>query len=558
MPNVSVTLPEISQSVTRPVILGIIKQVQEITRIDDTSIIMFPGDSGKMQTPGSSIDGEINRDALFNTKKYTHIEVQEEYDLGDITTTAVNRYEQPAVFSDKEIEVYMYPVYAHSNVLINFKYSCSSKTEALRWRDDIRVRMSQMRDINLHDLNYHYLIPAEYLGLFREIHKNRQEILNNSETILEYITSRSNPRLVNLGNMDGSDIRLGIKERQIRIVGMYDFDGLPEKAERDDANGMWTISFGYRFSYDKPIACTIRYPIMVYNKLLPKIYVDFVGNAYSLDNENSVYSASRNALSLFESDTMLRQARDSETLIRLPHYDDFVINNVPYGTGSVILALSEVDKDDKRSLLNLSELGDIVLDNDILDFIRDVEYSYVTRLYQSLIHLSLYRNGHLAREDSLECDNALNVSATTDLNLATKHRVRLSLLCDITLVKNPAIDRLRQYPKAFVKIIGSIYEVIANNPDFQNLSNADSISNKAFRDIYALISGYAYDGRRNAGVFTGGNRANDWPYFPNPNKFFKDIDPNVLADYRANRTGRNLVQITGVVAFKMSDLNINS
>lgn len=552
MPNISLTLPEVSQSVTRPVIFDIINQVQEITKIGKDSKIYFPGDSGKMSTPGSTIDTEIDRSAIFNSNRSTFIEVEEDYDLSSINSTATSQTEHIPIFLDKKLDVTISPVYATSNVTINFKYKSTSKTEILKWRDDIRMRVSMMRDINLNTLTYHYLIPAEYLVLLKVIHANREEFLGYGEELEEYIKNNSSTRLTLIGALVNTDGRLGVSEKQMRIVGIFNFDGLPEKPERDDTNGTWSISFSYRFSYEKPIGCNMKYPVMVHNKLLPKGYVDFVNTSYDLDRQDKSYTASLNSLSMLESDTIMNSIYNPDSIIRIPIFDDYVIPNTPYGTATVFLALAEVDKTDNRTLLNLNELGDIMLDTDIYNYIKEVEYPYIGKIYQSIFHISLYRNDFLAREDALTCTSNLDIVATSDLDLRNQHRVRFSILANLAMAKNEVFDRLKAYPKVFVKVIGSINEMLSNHPDLINLANKDVISNLEFRSIYAIMTGYMYDSRRGGGAFITGNQGNNWPYFPNSRGIFRDIDPSLLEQYRANRTSTNTVQLTGVVAMKQS------
>lgn len=589
MPNVNVALPETSQTILRPAVLDIVKQVQEITKIDPKSKIQFPGDIQTMQTAGTEIGTTQNRSAIFGSDKYTFIEVEEDYDLDGLGSTSVDGKGNYPVFLDEKLGVSLSPIYASYKVTINFKYRCPSKTEALKWRDDMRIRVSQMRDINLHNITYTYFLPLELLVLIKIIYEKRENYLGYGQSFQEYFISNSSDRLKLISDTVGKDTRLGIAETQGRIQGMYGFEGMPEKPERDDTNGSWTISFSYNFTYDKPIGCNMIYPVMVHNQLLPIGYTHYYNKSVDLDKINKEVRGSKVALFAFESDTIMNTSINPLPYIRLPEFDDYVIPGTPRGTGTAIMALCEVDTNDKKTLLNLNELGSLVMDKDILQFIKEVEYPYICKLYKSIINISLYRNKQPTYTTTIDSDNLLNIKAVNTLDLRNQYRVRIAIVTDLTMLPKQAIDRLKRYPKAFVKLIGAINELLRNHPDLIRLADKEIISNLDFSNVYAILTGMRYNngsGESTGLYYNQGIGANEWPYMSDGGNYyavskvsdvrllregfiagasnvrgsfntrnttyrnyaFRDLDPNVVENYRANNVGKNIVMTTGIVA----------
>jgi hypothetical protein len=537
MPNLSVTLPESGQSVTRPVIFEIIKQVEEITKIDVSSKVFFPGETQRMQTPGTSIDSTNERFAIFNTDRITFVEVEEDYDKEALATTAITRQEHIPIFHDQSLRVKVTPIYAKTLVTINFTYRCPSKTEAERWRADMRIRISQMRDINLHDITYHYPIPLEYLLILKMIYDKRESVEAYGQSFQEYVYSMSNQRLKLISDLVGKDTRIVVPETQTRIVGMFDFDGLPNKIERDENNGVYTIAFSYKFEYEKPIGCNMKYPVMIHNQLLPANMIEFTNDAYDLDKVNKSFPLSLYAMNSFETDTVMNGAVNTNYVLRLPDYDDFRLNQFHAGTGSVFIALCEVDQD-KKTLCNLRELGDVALDEDILKFIQDSEYPYLSKLYQSILHVDLYRNEFLTDIRTLTVNSQLDISAVQPLDFRNQHRIRFSIVCDLTLLSKSAIDRLKLYPKAFVKIIAAINELLKNHPDFVNLGNKNRITALDFNAVYQALTGFPLN---------NGTVINQNQYYGNFGNIFAGIDPRLLENYRKNRINLNSVQINQIM-----------
>lgn len=541
MPNLTITLPENSQSVTRPVIMDIVRQVEEITKIDVSSKIFFPGETQRMQTPGTNIDNNNERFAIFNTDRITFVEVEEDYNKDALSTTAVTRLEHIPVFQDEALRVKIAPVFATSAVTINFTYRCPSKTEALRWRDDMRIRISQMRDLNLHTITYHYPIPLEYLVILKLIYEKREAIEPYGQSFQEYVYSLSDQRLKLVSDLVGKDTRLVIPDCQTRILGMFDFDGLPNKVERDETNGVYTIAFSYKFEYGKPVGCNMKYPVMIHNQLLPADYIQFTDDAYDIDKVNKTFPLSLYAMNGFETDTIMNGVIDPGYVLRLPEYDDFRLNQFHPGTGTVLFALCEVDTD-KKTLCSLNDLGEIALDEDILTFIKEKEYPYLTKLYQSILHVDLYRNEFLTNINTITCDSQLNIKAVNPLNLRNQHRIRLSIVCDLTLLSREAIERLKGYPKAFVKIISAINELLKNHPDFVNLGDKKRITALEFDAVYQALTGFPMN--------NGTNINRNQYYGSNHNGLFRDIDPRVLENYRRNRIGHQTVQISQIMVVK--------
>lgn len=595
MPNVNVALPETSQSILRPVVLDMVKQVQEITKIDPNSKIQFPGDIEIMQTAGSELGTTQNRTAIFGADRYTFIQVEEDYNVENLGTTSIDGRGNPPVFLDEKIGVSLSPIYASYKVNINFKYRCPSKTEALKWRDDMRMRISQMRDINLHNITYTYFLPLELLTLIKIIYDKRENFLPYSQTFQEYFTSNSTDRLKLISDAVGKDTRLAIAETQCRIIGMFGFDGIPEKPERDDSNGTWTVSFSYSFSYDKPLGCNMIYPIIVHNQLLPIGYTHYYNKSIDLDKIDKEFGRSGATLFAFESDTIMNTRINPLPYIRLPEFDDYVIPSTPRGTGTAIMALCEVDITDNKTLLNLNELGDIIIDKDIMEFIKGVEYPYICKLYSSIINVTLYRNKQPTYTTTIDCDNNLNVKAINSLDLRNQYRVRIALITDLTLLRKEAIDRLKRYPKAFIKLIGAINELLRNHPDLQKMGDQELISNLDFSNIYAILTGMRYNngsGESTGLYYNSGLGANEWPYLADGSNYYQDprlseirdrdrfiagassqkyngntkyssyrnylfsnLDPRVVENYRQNNIGRNLVMVTGIASFSKKDLS---
>jgi hypothetical protein len=100
--------------------------------------------------------------------------VTEEYLADRMLVNVAFRPENNFVFRDDRLDTSICPMYSSTRVTISFKYRAKDKTEAIRWRDDIRNRTSMNREHFLHDITYHYLVPLEQIVILKEIHRMRE------------------------------------------------------------------------------------------------------------------------------------------------------------------------------------------------------------------------------------------------------------------------------------------------------------------------------------------------------------------------------------------------
>lgn len=491
MPTVAISIPEIDQSVSRPIIIDIVSQIQDITKIDPNIKIMFSGDANIQQARGTSID-EKGRWAEYGNDKYIQIEATETFDEELLLTNALTQEQHMPIFVDSHIGILIKPSYITTNVVINFKYKTYSKTDAIRWRNDVMSRWSHGRLYNTHKLHYHYPFPREYLTLLQEVHALREATSPYGQDMIGYFQEHASTRIKEIGNLNKTNTELAVTEVQSRVVGYFDFEGAPEKAEKEDDTGAWVISFAYKFRYERPNMCVCRYPIMVHNQLLPSIYTTLNNDVPDTAEDDLYYTVSGNAMQSFEAQRSLFETRVGvDGIVNIPKNDEFKPAESTPGTKGLLIALVSVESD-LKTLLNLRSLGDIVLDQDVLDFISSTEYPHITKPNESIYRLELYKNDSLHTRDTITCNSNLDVASLSSLDLRDQHRVKLSIISDLTKLSPIAINRLRLNPPAFLKTIECIYPNISKVAGINTVLSQPTISNANWNYIYRQLTGSIY------------------------------------------------------------------
>ncbi len=114
-------VPELSESILRPVALDVINQIKDITGISKDVRIIYNGDIAKTANAGSTID-DVNRDPLLGQTKRLEIETENEYNLENLAITAVSQREHYDIFKDTSCGLFMKPIYVTNTLTINFKF----------------------------------------------------------------------------------------------------------------------------------------------------------------------------------------------------------------------------------------------------------------------------------------------------------------------------------------------------------------------------------------------------------------------------------------------------
>lgn len=481
MPTANIVIQETQESISRPIVFSIVDQVKKITRIDPDTPVMYFGDMDKNTQVNATLE-DTNRESKFAAKNFIKVSVDEDFDEETILNTATGRIENPPIFHDPETGVYVKPIYANALVNINFKFYNISKTQIFQWYNDNRIKIAQMRDVNLHDITYHYPIPLVIMDLIADTYELKENVAGYGIDFSSYLKTYLTSKATILTSLNGKSREFAIAEKQMRIQGFFSFDPLPEKPDKEDGVELWSCTFNYKFTYSKPIGLNVIYPVMVHNQLLPAKYIDYSQDPYHLDEIQKSFSLSLGALNNFEIQDIEYKASGSDLVFRIPKLDTYIPTTTVVGTSGIFYALIVLDSD-QTTLLDLHELDYLALDAEFIKFFEKVEYPYLCKPYQSVFNLSLYVGEAMLDYTKLNCSSSLIVSYTSQLSLRNNHRVRMSVYTDLSLVNKNAFDRLYGYsPDLFAKYINVVNKYVrgTENP---------IVDGKYINNLYRIITG---------------------------------------------------------------------
>ena len=488
MPSVSLPLTSINTLIVSNSIYGIAREIADIIKVANTLdiITMYNGNEvtvtdGKVNISDKKV---TNLPTTISTRRLL-VNITDNYNEDALGTTSTTQEEQFAIFRDNSIDVSIYPIYIQTDYNIEFTYITPSKSEIIKIVDDIRMNLSRTRNMFIHDIEYDYIIPSIVEDFILDVYTNKNRLVPSSLEI--YFRENSTGRIHIVTDLVGNNSSIAIREKQVRIVGLFDFSPMPDKPSKEDE--VYKFVFNYKLTLDKPSHLVLRYPIMIGNKLLPLKYIDFLQNRdiKTESNRNLSYSNSLYSLSYFEAHRQLENRINITLPINLPSIDEYKTKFILKGYIIAMSLMTEIDEIDNVSLLNLNDITPYVFNPLILEYII-LEKQYITKPYSSFIYLGLYQDKLYFDADILSIDNALNIKSTIPLNLMNNTRVLFNYATDISILLEQVMNRLLTYRQDIIIAVYTHHLIsmlsIANTDNIPYTNRFETL----FKIVYKFIT----------------------------------------------------------------------
>ena len=168
MPILQLPVPETKDSVLRPVVNTVMKDLMKIMNLDKNTSILFIDENEEGRQFNSNLLGQSSDKLDAKTNSYgasnrVKINVTEEMDNSYVMSTQVWRTNNMAIWRDDDLKILIKPVYATTELKITIENRFTDKSKALQWRNAMRMKVSNYQDINQHVIMYHYTLPKEVI-----------------------------------------------------------------------------------------------------------------------------------------------------------------------------------------------------------------------------------------------------------------------------------------------------------------------------------------------------------------------------------------------------------
>lgn len=470
MPVVTLRLDETAKSIKSSMYQQLVKDVIDSLGVEyDHLTTVFTG----MEVSRTDNDTSVSNQTRVNlpstiSQRRVIAKVTSRYDEDSITPTVVTQRDTPPIFHDASIDALMALIYIKSDTTIDITYTCPSESEAERLLDDIRVKLSQTRNILHHTVEYNVILPKVAEDFITDVYdlKNRLFPVPLSDYVGAFMTRRSHV-ITDLSSTDNA--RMAVRERQTRVVGVFDFSPLPDAIDRSNDTNTYTVTIPYKIKLDIPTQLYISYPTMVANRPMPTKYLTFVKESREKQMHDELaarmYTYSLDNMSIFEAQRQLSDRLNMSLPLVLPMFDS--TEGLKPHPGYVVLTsvLVSVDETDMRTIGNLKEIDtDYCLDNRFLELIAATELRYIVKPYESFFYIGLHQKNKYYDNDMLDVDSQLNIKANKDLQLLRPVRFTLSICIDPTMLRSEAFARLCKHRELLLYYMTELMLARVNYP----------------------------------------------------------------------------------------------
>lgn len=439
-------LHAIEETITRNILIIVMQDVKNLLGMSKHVDIFF---DEKDQLPKKK--NNLGNIEINNTYKedFFNVETTESTEDGHELSLLVVRPDFKPIYEDTDIGSNITPIYLTRKLELKIRYFNKSKSKIYGLTNKLRMFTSNDGMYKLHNLEYHYTIPNYILKLLLHINnlKNIRIEDGNKLSLEEYIDSTFDDRVDFSHTLDG-DIgksTLVIREAQVDIEGYITDDIHSITPEYDEEHNGYYIEFSYSFTYEKPVALLVKYPLVVYNTLIDKHFRTFIKP--DRETNKAIRSRGRGELQELTKRDDIFNIRDNGYYLRLPEYDNTILPKPNSSVSRMFSVLTIMDDLDHTLLFNIKDIPKIGFKESFLNFILSTEYPYIGTGYESILYIELFKNDKLDYGNPVLMDKDGNLTSTKPLDYKYTYRVMFNIVNNLTRLSTDAKSRFKNYVK---------------------------------------------------------------------------------------------------------------
>ncbi|AEH03527.1 hypothetical protein AVT69_gp102 [Pseudomonas phage PhiPA3] len=443
MPSATVPLPDVYETITRKVAVDVVRQVAQYMTLPEQTEVYLPGRSDTVPMNDGMFGNccDTANAVHFDPEERVTITYDEVAEENFTLSTAVMNNENFPVFYDETRDVIMRPIRRFVDFRIDFEYQAPNVVLAQRWLDDQRIRLSSgVGDLTM-SLTYHYNVPPALLGLMKGLYDTMQNSCWPTEwTFREWMEKYWAQPQTEMTTLIGTHPTLTIYERQVDVVGHFDFINSPETPQQSsDKAGGYTVNFSYICRYERPTHIRVTYPMIMHQCPIPKVFrpKPIYENYQQADRKVT------NLRGSLEKALILMRSRGVD-YIQHPDTDDWHTDDKPIQRFTFFNGLLCLDKDDPTQLLDLSKLGRFTFTGWWLEFFKQEGAHAIAD--GSFFEFRLYQNNQRIRVPLTIDPGTLIVRSTMPLDPHRYYHIQISLVKNLYAINDRYWRCISRYP----------------------------------------------------------------------------------------------------------------
>lgn len=490
MPKIVLEIANIEENIARPAVMGVLRELNTKIGLLPGVKIRFVGSGNALALSGSTMD-DRGASSRLPGDAYISVSADEEYDENYAMSVAIFQAENASIFTDKALDIRLTPVYQRITTNIDVKMVMSDKSAADNLISTIKRRFSQRVVENLHTIEYAYPLPIEYVAILLELHRLREANKGYGEDIGTWLSNNFTSLNTTITDQAGAHPIIVMKEKQINLLGWFDFTDQPPKVERATESGNWSVSFNYTFSYDRVESIVMQYPLMVHNQLLDNRYY----NDIAVDDLNQYMQQRSYSMAAIHEETYQQKGLhllEVNPGISIPPFDDWLPNIVPLHHHVLLRVMLQVDVTNPHAILSIPVLGDWRLYPEAIEYLKANPIAILTP-NACIFNIQLYRGKSLLNPNEIIVSPDLDLHLVYPMDERAAYHLSMTMLTNILRLTPAALLTLAEHGYFAIRYLVTIIPELGKLLRYQVLGSDNQYTTVTLEYLLSKEANYARD-----------------------------------------------------------------
>lgn len=486
MPIITTTILNNDITIIRPITHQILEDVVGALSLPANIRVMVTGNSQDDEEVPIELVSEPHADFKRSSKMIVTVNQQYNPEARYKDQLLVGSHE--CLFLDNDIKFRLEPSYKEVELKFNIRMTFENKELANMARNTMSNLVAMGRGNLTHMVDYKYLLPEATLVLMSHMHTLRESNHGLGETFKDYFLRCKSDVLVVEADNSNSNKSFIVKESQSRITGNMIIDGMIEESAKNTSIDKHELSMTYTVIVKLPTDVLVKYPQIVHGQFIDEAYM-LPTTKYPISIHDDRYSHLEKAFDTFNNVDDYAPWNDG---IPIPEYYDWHPKSKLNTVAGVLKIAITIDTNDAADLINLTELGDISLKPEIIEYLK-ANHQYINIPGEAMFYLALYKDDEFFSSSALDIDADLNVRYQVDLDPRKNYTLYLCIVTDYQSLTSRVVKSLLDNYNLYVQFLQATHsEFISDYGIIPEPIDGDSVSKDEFDTIAYMINRYKY------------------------------------------------------------------
>lgn len=403
------------------------------------------------------------------------VEYNETFDT-EVGDSNDSELEYQPLWVNKKIGVAAVPLHKKVKLEITFTYRNINYDDMVKCLNTYRAWQQKSVTCMYHDIGYNYTLPEEVLAYLNQCYQLTESVAPYGKSLKDFMLDSLNIKAVNIRkNLIGTKERLVFNGLMKRCLGIFTSE--PDMVETSKEPPISALRFVYVMRYERISDIKLIYQKYIHNQHIDiSTFAKFYSKQQFFDNGNAYRPASHAADQVTESSFNV-----TPPILRIPGDNDGWKPSFKTKQMEVLLIEPvQVDKLNKRSILNLVDLVEFGLSEEFIDNLKP-HCEKLLIPYKWFFYLEIFAVNERTYKIPIEFTDNYDLVCNVDMDLRTRHYLQFSLCKDVSKID---YKLLQQSPT----LLQYFFDIYGKNVDLEVIGLGRHVTKRSILDAVNIIN----------------------------------------------------------------------